>query len=67
MLNVSLSGSTPAYTTGIYDLVPASTEQGVRTVSHLRVKIATDVQTLDNDPHTIPFGYTIQYVPSWLS
>ena len=52
-----------AYQTGTFDLVPATNEQGARTVSHLKVRVLTDFAgTADNS--SVPYGYTIQYVPS---
>ena len=42
MLNTSIAGSTSAYTTGTFELVAATDEQGARTVSHLQIKLLSD-------------------------
>ena len=63
MLSAIVSPGTAGFTTGFYDLVPASTTQGKRTVANLRLKLLTD--SLSNgESNNIPFGYTVQYVPS---
>ena len=42
MLSAIVSPGTAGFTTGFYDLVPASTTQGKRTVANLRLKLLTD-------------------------
>ena len=65
--NTNIGSGAAAYTTGNFTLVEATTEQGSRTVSHLNIKMLTDWSgngSGADDGYVIPFGYTVQYVPS---
>ena len=59
-----MPSTTAAYTTGTFDLVASTDDQGARTVSHLNIRLLTDFQGDTADRDSVPFGYTVQYVPA---
>ena len=64
VINANIAAATAAFTTGLFTCVPANADQGVRTVSRLNVKLATDRIAEGVDGSNVIYGYTIQYVPS---
>ena len=49
VINAELGLSTTAYSTGMYDIVAPITEEGSRTVTHLQIKLLTDLTPITDD------------------
>ena len=49
VINVELAAGTNAYQTGTFDIVAPSTDEGCRTVAHLRMKLLTDLSTTEDN------------------
>ena len=49
VINVELAAGTNAYQTGTFDIVAPSTDEGCRTVAHLRMKLLTDFVNTTED------------------